>query len=105
METVHNPSFAEMKQAADSSLIVCLDIVEQENQPLVPRQLRNCRLHVDSLYVAVNGSVQCFSRCLKHRVGTSDIDRDQVVNLHYERLIDLFCVNAASQHESTQKSS
>lgn len=105
METVQNPSFAEMKQAADSSLIVCLDVVEQENQPLVARQLRNCRLQVDSLYVAVNGSVQCFRRRLKHRIRTSDIDRDQVVSLHCERLIDLFCVNAAAQHESAQESS
>src|SRR5215469_9731410 len=65
MKPVQNLRSVAMKQAADSSLIVRLDIVEQENQPLGAWQLRKHCLQVEFLHVATNGSVSFFGRRLR----------------------------------------
>src|SRR5215472_8782710 len=65
MKPVQNLRGVAMKQAADSSLIVSLDIVEQKNQPLGAWQLRKHCLQVESLHVAMNGSVSLFGRRLR----------------------------------------
>jgi len=54
MEPNQNLIFAETKQPADSPLIVAVNIVEKEDQALGGRQLRNCLLNMDLLYVAIN---------------------------------------------------